>query len=168
MRPIIDRTGNRYGRWTVLYRTNNKHGRHYKWVCRCDCGVEREVSMNSLTKGDSKSCGCYKTDRAREFHTSHGMSYSRTYSIWENMKGRCYNDRGERTNRKYRDKGIKVCERWLESFENFYADMGDPPSDIHSIDRIDGDRDYSPDNCRWATPKEQGENWSASARARLI
>jgi hypothetical protein len=149
--------GKRFGRWTVLgEHPERRRGRH--WLCRCDCGTERTVRENNLRYGSSKSCGCCV---ARERNTRHGQSYSRVYSIWIALRQRCSNP--ESTNyANYGGRGITVCERWL-AFENFYADMGDPPPGL-SIDRIDNDGNYEPGNCQWATASEQLRNRRPSKR----
>jgi len=118
-----------------------------------------------LKGGRSQSCGCFWKERMIARFTSHGMSYShaRIYRVWSMMKDRCHNPR----NTKFRDygaKGVTVCDRWRESFEAFFADMGDRPSQTHSLDRIDPCGNYEPSNCRWATTLEQRHNWRPDSR----
>jgi hypothetical protein len=149
---FIDRTGNRCGRWTILSYAGAR-----KWLCRCDCGKEKMVNATSLN-GRSQSCGCLRDDVVRGLSPyPAGTTKTRVYRIWKNMKTRCFN-----VNRKeYKDyggRGIAVCPRWRDSFDNFLADMGEPPTRQHSIDRINNDGDYEPSNCRWATAKEQARN----------
>lgn len=163
MSKLIDLCGVRFGEWTVLRLSDRvkvvgKAGRSTKrfWFCRCDCGVEREVPGDSLRTGDSRSCGCTSRERCAAKLASPAKSANpREYRIWQSMKSRChYPDRAGR----YAERGITVCDRWFDSFEDFLADMGPCPSPIHSIDRIDNKGNYEPGNCRWATPSEQSRN----------
>jgi len=107
-----------------------------------------------LKKTDpSRSCGCL----ARQAAKTHGMVRAPEYGVWRNMYQRCTNPNNPQYHN-YGGRGIKVCQRWRESFENFYADMGPRPSSQHSIDRINTNGDYTPSNCRWATPVQQSNN----------
>lgn len=155
--PIKDRKGAQFGRWTVLYKTEQKQLRHWLWMCKCKCGTVRPVSIHSLVTGRSVSCGCFRAETAGNLSRTHGLSRSRIYKIWEGMITRCHKCKVPRVYKYYQGKGIKVCDRWRYSFPNFYADMGDPPPK-YSIDRINGNGNYEPGNCRWATAKEQGSN----------
>jgi hypothetical protein len=150
MPSFIDRTGTRYGRWLL-----SSYVGASKWNCVCDCGVLRVVPGRDLVSGKSTSCGCFRDEVCGDRRRTHGSSSTRAYGIWLHMRGRCLNPHNERY-ALYAGRGISICSRW-DSFENFYADMGDPPEG-KSIDRIDNDKGYSPDNCRWATQKEQVHN----------
>jgi hypothetical protein len=152
MGKIIDLTGKRFGRWLVLalHPGRSRFGEGARWHCRCDCGGERIVRGFSLRSGRSKSCGCFS-----RFTTRHGLSRTRTYRVWQGIKQRCFNPQAKHYSY-YGGRGITVCERWL-IFENFYADMGDPPPGL-SLDRIDNNGNYEPGNCRWATAAEQLAN----------
>lgn len=112
--------------------------------------------MSSLKAGDIISCGCYISEVTSERNSKHGMSKTKTYRVWKGILSRCYN-----THRKvyyrYGGRGITVCDRWRNSFENFYEDMGDMPEGLE-LDRIDNSGNYEPGNCRWVTPKEQSRN----------
>lgn len=157
----IDLTGQRFGRLTVVRRAGSDKHKHRLYECVCDCGAELHVISLSLKRGTTKSCGCLRNDVTRERATTHGHSagykFTTEFMCYRGMKKRCTNE----NNKSYKDyggRGIKVCDRWLESFENFYADMGSKPSPKHSIDRIDVDGNYEPLNCRWATAEEQVRN----------
>lgn len=152
----VDLSGLTFSRWTVL-RLDGKtiHG-GYTWLCRCECGTERCVSSNSLRTGNSNSCGCINLEKTLARVVTHGMTKSPEYQTWADMKTRCLNVR-HKCYADYGGRGITVCDRWLE-FENFYADMGPRPSKSHSLDRKDNDGNYEPDNCRWATKREQSAN----------
>lgn len=150
-----DLTGQRFGRWLVLnrvYRCNTR----VQWACRCDCGADGVVTSRALTHRESLSCGCYKGDVTAKRNTSHGMSYTATYRSWQSMIARCTYSCVAHW-RHYGGRGIMVCERWRESFEDFLEDMGERPPGT-SIDRIDVNGNYEPANCRWATCVEQGRN----------
>lgn len=151
-RRFIDMTGERYGRLVVL----GYHG-HTQWFCLCDCGAIAVTSRVCLRRGMTKSCGCLSRETSRDRNLVHGYSGTRVYRIWSHIKSRCY----EPTNvgyELYGGRGVKVCQRWMESFAAFLEDMGDPPTDKHSIDRINSDGDYTPENCRWATSTQQNRN----------
>lgn len=160
MPPFIDLTEQRFGRWLVLERGENTSYNHPRWWCMCECGNKKLVKGSILRKGQSKSCGCLNIDIHRqvciERNTKHNLSKTKVYAVWVNIRQRC-NNPNNNGYVKYGAKGITVCERW-NSFDNFLADMGHPPTPKHSIDRIDGTKGYSPDNCRWATQKEQQNN----------
>ena len=121
--------------------------------CICDCGKEKIVKETILNFKERSSCGCNYT----ELNSSHGMSKERIYKIWADIKTRCYNKNSTHFNH-YGGRGIEMCERWKESFENFYKDMGDRPTNRHSVERIDVNGNYEPTNCKWATTSEQSKN----------
>ncbi len=151
----IDLTGQRFGRLTVI-EPGGQVWPHTTWNCRCDCGqTKAAVSYSTLTGGHSRSCGCLRSQKRPDLAT-HGKAKSRVHSVWSQMKQRCSNRKRPEWKR-YGGRGITVCERWQNSFENFYADMGDPPEG-HTLDRIDNDGDYEPNNCRWADVFTQGGN----------
>ena len=132
------------------------------WICKCVCGTTRSVLAYNLESGASTSCGCLTIENTRKALTKHGMTggikpIPVEYSAWSNMKSRC-RDSSREDFKYYGGRGIKVCDRWMESFSNFFADMGRRPSDKHTIDRINVDGNYEPGNCRWATWTEQQNN----------
>lgn len=160
-----DLTGQKFGQLTVLSATGKTNQGTYIWACLCDCGKESIVRSDHLTGGKTKTCGCLRDENARKRMTKHGKYKSPEYAAWHGMQSRCYNDGSSSPRYKYR--GIKVCDRWLESFDNFYADMGDKPSSKHSLDRIDNDGNYTPENCRWATASQQLDNTCRTIRMTL-
>lgn len=125
-----------------------------RYRCQCACGGERIAKVGHFHTGKVTSCGC-KTTR-------HGLHSAPEYRAWINMKSRCYNEKSPGFHR-YGGRGIAVCDRWLDSFEDFLADVGPRPSPKHSLDRWpDQDGDYEPNNCRWATQTQQTRNFSAN------
>lgn len=156
----IDIIGNRYGRLLVIDREENDHRGKSRWRCQCDCGNMVVVVSYSLRSGATRSCGCLSVQTAAmtgKERATHGMSRSLIYKIWGSMKSRCENAR-DRAYIHYGARGISVCERWSNSFEYFYEDVGDPPSGKYSLDRIDNNGNYEPGNVRWANATQQARN----------
>lgn len=148
----VDLSGKRFGRLTAI-RPAGSDGSNTWWECICECGAFKKVRFCHLRSGAVKSCGCSTKGRHR---SQHGMTDTRIYRIWRQMHQRCENPKAEGYEN-YGGRGIKVDERW-DNFPNFYEDMGDIPSDKHTLDRIDVGKGYSKDNCKWSTWKEQHNN----------
>jgi hypothetical protein len=143
--------GQRFQRWLVLARTGPNRWGEILWECCCDCGTIKDVLASGLLGGTSRSCGCLQKEEVSARATKHGMVSTPTYNSWSAMLERCKPDYPG-----YGDRGIKVCRRW-QKFENFLADMGERPKGL-SIERLDNEGDYIPENCVWASSQKQARN----------
>ncbi len=147
MSNFIDLTGKRFGKLLVMSFIERKN-HHTYWRCQCDCGKTTTARSNDLKSGKRISCGCA--------HITHGMTNTPTWKSWQSMKARCY-DKNHEYYKYYGGRGITVCDRWRESFENFLEDMRERPSGM-TLDRIDSNKEYFKENCKWSTTKEQNRN----------
>lgn len=155
--PRINLSGQRFGRVTVVESAGVNMNGETIWLCKCDCGTVWTTRTDFLRSGGTRSCGCLGRENCKTASTKHGLTYSPEYRAWLAIKSRCYNTKLVNFS-EYGGRGIKVCDRWLESFENFFLDMGSRPTPQHSIDRIDTNGNYEPTNCRWATRERQQRN----------
>lgn len=152
-----DLTGSRFGRLKVIrYAGRRGSQRKTLWECQCDCGETVEVFATCLQRG-TQSCGCWHREVTGTAHRTHGLSKSPEYRAYHGMIRRC-TEASEKSFCNYGGRGIRVCDRWLESFENFFADMGRRPGAGYEIDRIDTNGNYEPRNCRWVTRKQNARN----------
>jgi len=148
--------GKKFGRLTLLNTSIVGKYRYGNFIC--DCGINTNKIYSHVKNGFTTSCGCFQKEGAALRTKTHGMTETSEFNSWQAMISRCYN----KNNHKYKDyggRGISVCDRWLNSFENFFNDMGLKPTLKHSIDRFpNNDGNYEPSNCRWGTFKEQAGN----------
>lgn len=155
-------TGMKFGRWTVIGRAENNKKGNTMWHCRCECGKQAIIVGYSLTRGRSKSCGCYHSERVsqanKDLKTTHGEKKTRLYRIWKGMKQRCFNP-NDKDYEKYGGRGITICDEWKEDFCKFKSwALASGYAQELSIDRIENNGNYEPSNCRWATQSQQNSN----------
>lgn len=159
MSKLIDLTGKKFGRLTVIGRCESLFG-EATWCCKCECGTETIVRGYYLRTGTTQSCGCLHREITvaiyEKVNLTHGHTHTPAHISWEQMKQRCLNPKHHAW-KLYGGRGITVCERWRNSFADFLADMGERPEG-KSLDRIDSDGNYEPSNCQWTDPKGQCRN----------
>ena len=156
MSKRVDVVGKTYGMLLVLEHVDGISPNE-KYLCQCECGKEAVVRKCHITSGHTRSCGCYHdTILTAGLRTKHGMARTPTYECWKGMKQRCYQPSAA-SYKSHGARGITVCDRWRNSFELFLEDMGTRPDGL-TLDRIDNNGNYEPANCKWSTPKEQGNN----------
>lgn len=153
-RPVVSLKGRVFGRLTVQELESTTPGA--TWRCQCECGNISIVSSSNLKRGGTTSCGCLRDELSKARATIHGETGSRAFNVWRGMRERCSLSTHKSFHR-YGGRGIRVCDRW-EHFELFFADMGPPPSDKHSIERTDSNGNYEPGNCVWADWRTQARN----------
>lgn len=159
---LKDLTGLVFGRLTAIKRIEQTGTtKNARWLCQCSCGNTHEANSSALLRGAIKSCKCLAKELTIKLFTTHGGSRSPEWNTWQGMRQRCANPKSEKF-QLYGARGIVVCARWRASFEEFLKDMGKKPTPGHSLDRIDVNGGYGPENCRWATPKVQANNLRAT------
>lgn len=158
MRPRLHLAGQTFGRLTVISFADKDASQNTRWLCQCICGNRITVRGSEMKSGRTQSCGCLNVERVKEACTTHGHHSDRLHRIWANMIARTTKD-NHASYRNYGARGVKICEEWLNSFDAFRAwSLSAGYQDSLSIDRIDNDGDYTPDNCRWATALQQAGN----------
>lgn len=163
--PLIDLTGQPFGRLHVIERGPNARNKQTQWWCLCACGTRKLILSTLLRNGRTASCGCKRKEITGAKNRRHGMTNSPEYRHWKTMRRRCLSPQFQDFP-EYGGRGITVCEQWRTSFMQFFADMGKRPTPQHSLDRFpDTNGPYAPHNTRWATPKQQARN---TRRNRLL
>ncbi len=168
MGKLIDLTGQRFGRLVVIERAKNQKNGHARWVCRCDCGKTITTNGYDLRSGHTRSCGCIYIETLKKRSITHGLRKTKLYSVWGSMKDRC-NHPSDKSFPRYGGRGITVCEEWRNDFLTFYDwAISHGYQDGLSIDRIDNDGPYSPENCQWVTATVQNNNKRSNRRITFL
>ena len=158
MGKVVDLTGQRFGRLTVIRRSGTGKNRQSQWFCKCDCGADVFALSHNLISGNTKSCGCLRVDMAKEQHTKHGFKHHPLYEVWKNMLSRCYNTMNP-SFRYYGGRGVFVCDEWKgdpSCFIGWSVSHGWKPG--LQLDRINNSKGYSPGNCHFVTPRDNINN----------
>lgn len=159
----FDLTGQKFGRLTVIAFAGNSKSRQYLWSCKCDCGNQENVivSAANLRSGKTKSCGCLQKERASISNKTHGETKTKLFMVWSDMRHRC-NNPNHRAYKWYGGKGVKVCEEWNNDYITFKTwALENGYKEGLTIDRVDADKNYCPENCCWATRREQSSHISS-------
>ena len=158
----FDLSGQKFTRLLVI-KENGRKNRCVLWECICDCGNIVNVITANLKNGNTKSCSCLHKETVSRNFKKHDLKGTPEYTSWQLMKDRCLNPKNK-TFEYYGGKGVSICERWINSPQTFVDDMGLKPSPFHTIDRIDSLKDYTPENCKWATKTDQVRNRSITKK----
>jgi hypothetical protein len=150
---MIDLQGQVFGRLRVVGEAARIRPNVRRWACVCECGEKCSVNQYNLTSGKTKSCGCIRLELTKNRSTTHGLSKTKTWCVWQSMISRCYHS-GATSFERYGAVGITVCQRWKEDYLNFLHDMGETPEGL-TLERVNGARVYSPETCVWASTKDQ-------------
>lgn len=161
----VDIRGERFGHLVAIRKTGKTKHNHSLWKCVCDCGGTKITALQSLRSGSTKSCGCLHREIFKKIVTKHGMCYIKGYSSWRCMNSRCYNPK-DISYHNYGGRGITVCKRWLD-IKNFIFDMGERPEGL-TLERINNDKGYCKENCKWATYTEQSRNKRTKGDSRCL
>jgi hypothetical protein len=157
--------GYQYGSWTVVARAPRDRFNKAMWLCRCKCGTEKVIDAYNLASGRSKACRPCSALVVNAAKATHRRSGSKLYRTWQAIKTRCYNEKWEKTYKYHGALGVTVHDGWLKDFEAFAAYVGEPPTPLHTLDRIDPWGNYEPGNVRWATQHEQMQNTRRSKKS---
>ncbi|MCA4764682.1 hypothetical protein H8Z65_14130 [Mycobacterium avium subsp. hominissuis] len=155
-KPLQIKSGQKFGRLIIIKELESKNGRNF--LCKCECGNKKIAKLTDLRRGHVKSCGCLQYESQTSSNISHGQSKTRLYGIWNGMKQRCFN-KNSKNYEHYGNRGITVCEEWKNSFEHFKQwSLNNGYNENLSLERINNNQGYYPENCKWATVKQQGSN----------